>query len=123
ISTMPTYIKMQFWLIISFMVVIISGCHTPSTEKDLLTFVDGSGKYTSVKTTEDWKIKRKQVLLGMEEAMGKLPSREGLPPMDITYSDSLNTDNYTRYTIRFTVADGEILPAFLYIPHKKPAAG
>lgn len=94
-------------------------CKTYAIEKGLLTYLDESGKYKSVTNPEEWEIKRKQILMGMEAAMGELPSREGLPPMDIQYSDSLKETNYTRYSIRFTVAENEMLPAYLYIPDKK----
>lgn len=52
----------------------------------------------------------------MEAAMGPLPDLTHLPPMNIQYKDSLSTTLYTRYTIIFTVAENENLPAYLYLP-------
>ena len=63
--------------------------------------------------------KRKETLKNMEKAMGKLPKMSGLPPLDIQYIDSLKEATYTRYTIRFTVAENEQLPAYLYVPIQK----
>jgi dienelactone hydrolase len=55
----------------------------------------------------------------MQKAMGKLPTMSGLPPFAIHYTDSLKEPTYTRYTIRFTVAENEVLPAYLYVPVQK----
>ena len=59
---------------------------------------------------------RRRILKNMEKAMGKLPKRSDLQPLDIQVADSLKTDIYTRYTINFEVAENERVPAYLYIP-------
>lgn len=59
---------------------------------------------------------RRSILQNMEKAMGKLPKWSALPPLDIQVTDSLKADTYTRYTIQFTVAENERVPAYLYIP-------
>ncbi|MBO9592566.1 MAG: alpha/beta fold hydrolase [Niabella sp.] len=69
-----------------------------------------------VTTPAQWNKKRKAVLAHMQEAMGPLPRLKGLPPFDAHTLDSVVEDGYTRYTIRFTVAKGEELPALLYVP-------
>jgi len=69
-----------------------------------------------VKSEEDWKVKRLQILDRLELAMGGLPDTSNLPPMDIQYRDSLKTDTYTRYTISFTPAENEDVTAYLYVP-------
>jgi len=62
---------------------------------------------------------RRRILKNMEKAMGKLPNRSALPPMDIQVTDSLKANGYTRYTINFTAAENERIPAYLYIPMQK----
>jgi pimeloyl-ACP methyl ester carboxylesterase len=63
-----------------------------------------------------------EILEGMEAAMGFLPSRENLPPMNIQVLESQREPSYTRQSILLTVAKGEQLPAYLYLPHQeKPA--
>jgi len=57
----------------------------------------------------------------MEAVMGPLPDLTDLPPMNVQYVDSLETEKYIRHTIHFTVAENENLPAYLYLPtHTKP---
>ena len=57
------------------------------------------------------------MLDSLQAVMGTLPPVERLPAFDVQYRDSLKTDNYTRYTITFRVAENEYLPAYLYIPN------
>jgi poly(3-hydroxybutyrate) depolymerase len=59
---------------------------------------------------------RRRILTNMEKAMGKLPSRSALPPLNTQVTDSLKADTYTRYTINFSVAENERTTAYLYVP-------
>jgi pimeloyl-ACP methyl ester carboxylesterase len=85
----------------------------------LLMYKNGSGQNKVVKTIADWQKKRKQIIDGMQQAMGVLPDKTNLPDFNVQITDSLKEDNYTRYGITFTVAKGETLPAYLYIPHQQ----
>ena len=96
-------------------VLLTSGCTShPQTGGDVLAYHDGH----LVNNTDDWKKERAQILKGMEKAMGKLPSFSDLPPLNVEIKDSLSTNHYTRYTIHFTAARDEIVPAYLYIPFR-----
>ncbi|MDR6783938.1 alpha/beta hydrolase family protein [Pedobacter africanus] len=91
--------------------------------KDSLLYLTGkSGKTTVVRNLSDWQLKRKQIIEGMEQAMGKLPDRNHLPALNVQVIDSLAEPDHVRYTIRFTVAPDEILPAYLYIPRQRRKA-
>lgn len=85
----------------------------------LLYYIDKTGNRKPVHTIEEWNTRRLQILDSMQAVMGKLPERKHLPPFNTQVLDSLTTKTYTRYTIQFTVAAGETLPAFLYIPVKR----
>jgi acetyl esterase/lipase len=83
----------------------------------LLSYVDpADGRRKPVRTLQDWEIRRGELLDSVQALTGVLPSRSGLPPFDIQYLDSVHETAYTRYTLRFTVAEGEALPALLYVP-------
>lgn len=81
----------------------------------------------ATETTTVFGISRDSIKDSLQAVMGQLPDLENLPPMDIQYKDSLKTTNYIRYTIRFTVAENESLPAYVYMPlslkkqHQYPA--
>lgn len=115
-------------LFIAVSILYAGGCtsdskETTATKSDLLTYTNSSGAKIPVESPADWEQKRRQILEGMENGMGDLPDRSGLPSFDIQFTDSLKTDRYTRFTISFTVAENEKLPAYLYIPLKKVASG
>ncbi len=82
----------------------------------LLLFLSFSG---SAQNTSEINRKRAGILRNMEKAMGKLPERGDLPPLDIRVTDSLKQETYTRYTINFAVAPNERVPAYLYVPIQK----
>lgn len=87
--------------------------------KDSLLVYQGKSKQKKqVKTKAEWQLKRKQVLDRMQLVMGRLPDKKNLPALNIRVTDSIKEDNFTRYTIVFTVAENELLPADLYIPHQ-----
>jgi pimeloyl-ACP methyl ester carboxylesterase len=92
-----------------------------ATHPGLFSYRNFSGLKRSVDTiTKKWdEKKRQQIIKNMERAMGKLPRRSNLPALDIRVTDSLKEDTYTRYTITFTVAQNERVPAYLYIPFQK----
>lgn len=89
--------------------------HSEAQEK-VMIYTNSRGVVEPIKTKKQLAIKRQQILAGMEAGMGKLPDRTGLPDFNIQYTDSLKSDKYTRYSIRFTAAPNEQVTAYLYIP-------
>lgn len=103
--------------LLSILVVLSVECKNHrETSSSLLTYRKSTTEFEPVRTMSEWSRKRTQILEGMEEAMGKLPSFEGLPPFDVQVKDSVKEDLYTRYSIWITVAENERLPANLYMP-------
>jgi dienelactone hydrolase len=97
--------------------------------QSLLTYTKAKGEVVPVKTLFEWQIKRTQVLDSMQALFGTFPGDPNMPPFDsripglpafnTVIIDSIKTNLYTRYNIRFTVAKGEDVTAYLYIPLKK----
>lgn len=92
------------------------------TGNRLMQYRTANGQHQPVKTPEDWQHKRAEILLSMQEVMGTLPAKPMWTPV-ITYMDTLQTDHYTRFTVRLTVEKDETVPALLYLPQKKPVPG
>ena len=99
--------------------------------QSLLAYTDSAGQKLPVKTLFEWEIKRGQILDSMQALFGEFPGDPNLPPFDsqipalppfnTVIIDSIKTDFYTRYNIRFTVAKNEDVTAYLYVPLKKEA--
>mgnify|MGYP001122388247 CR=1 FL=1 len=116
-------------ILLSFCMASSAVSFSQSTGPDLLSYVDSKGRRAPVKTMFEWQIKRGQILDSMQALFGKLPDDPNLPPFNTRIpdlpafntiiTDSIKTIFYTRYNIRFTVAKGEDVTAYLYIPLKK----
>ena len=83
---------------------------------NLLIYIDAQGRRQPVKTPADWAIRRQHILLGMQEAMGPLPDRSKLPPLDVQIKDEQQGDGYTRLSITLLTEGQDRLPAHLYLP-------
>jgi pimeloyl-ACP methyl ester carboxylesterase len=73
-------------------------------------------KPDKIHTSSNRHSERLRILNNMEKVMGKLPKRSKLLPFDILITDSIREENFTRYTLTFSVAEKERLPVYLYIP-------
>ena len=69
-----------------------------------------------VKTAQDWAIRRRHILNGMQQAMGPLP-RDRLPPLDIVVREEIaEPGGVRRQTDHVASGDGDRVTAYLYIP-------
>jgi hypothetical protein len=98
------------------LVLFVTSCTQQQVTSELLSYLDTKGRQRPVVRIQDWEIKRNQMIDSMQAVMGSLPSLHPLPDFDVQYMDSLKDENYTRYLIKFRVAENEYLPSFLYIP-------
>ena len=63
--------------------------------RDLMVWRDAAGEHP-VKTPADWAKRRAHILLGMQQAMGKLPDRSHLPPLDVQVERDRTTARRSR---------------------------
>ncbi len=87
-----------------------------SDRSDLLFYIDLKGRKKPVTTLAEWQLKRRQILVGLQQAMGLMPDQSNLPDLDIQIIEQLKEHDYTRFTIHFTVAENERISAYLYVP-------
>jgi len=83
---------------------------------NLLVYRDAAGQEHPVRTPEDWAIRRRHILMGMQEAMGPLPDRSKLPPLDMQIKAEEKGDGFRRLTITLLTEGTDRLPAYLYVP-------
>jgi acetyl esterase/lipase len=98
-----------------------SGTARPIDHSRLLTCSMPDGQQRPVRTAEDWAIRRRQILAGMELAMGKLPDRSKLPPLDVKVAKRVEGDGFIRLEISYLAEANDRVPAFLYLPKGRPA--
>lgn len=92
----------------------------------VLKYKNDSCEEKVVSSLFEWELKREQIKDSLQALFGKLPPIPTIPPFkddseefplfNASVKDSLVTMHYTRYNIQFTVASGESVTAYLYIP-------
>jgi len=78
--------------------------------RSVLEFHDGR----SVKTPEDWRDRRQEILDFWHGIMGKWPSVIDKP--EIEYLENEHVENFTRYKVNVEIAPGRMQTAYLLIP-------
>src|SRR5690242_6517907 len=61
----------------------------------LLVYRDGENNEHPVRTKDDWLRRRRHILTGMEQAMGPLPDRSKLPPLDVRVGENFDGEGYS----------------------------
>lgn len=81
----------------------------------LLHITDNKGNCRRIETKKAWEKRREEIMKGMQEVMGELPSTEW-HRFRVQYTDSIKYETYTRYSIHFQVTPSEQVYAYLYKP-------
>lgn len=90
----------------------------------LLFHFDEEGQKHPVRTPEQWVIRRRHILSGMQQAMGPLPDRSKLVPLDMQVVETVEGNSFRRLNIHFRTEGMDRLPALLYLPKSRgPKAG
>jgi putative membrane-bound dehydrogenase-like protein len=83
---------------------------------DLSVYQADDGSLKPVKSADDWAIRRGQILKGMQEATGPLPSRENLPAFDVKITADERVNGVRRLSLNIDMGDNDRLPLDLYLP-------
>ena len=91
---------------------------TPSypDHSQLLAYRDLRGGEHAVRSADDWAIRRRHILAGMQQAMGPLPDRTKLAPLDVQVGERTEGNGFTRLKISFAAEEGDRVPAYLFLP-------
>jgi dienelactone hydrolase len=84
--------------------------------RQVMVVRDGDGNERPVRTAADWAIRRGHILDALQQAMGALPARDGLPPLDVQVADRERGRGFTRLSISFLAEKKDRVTAYLYLP-------
>ena len=87
----------------------------------LMVYWTPDGREHPVKTPADWSLRRHQILEGMQAAMGRLPERSRLPPLDVQITGRSEQNGLTRLELSYQAEENDRVPALLYLPQGRPA--
>lgn len=89
----------------------------PRLPRDNLLVFRGPGQEsTPVRTLEDWKKRRAEIVAGMQAVMGRLPGREKRCALDMKVEEEVDCGQYVRRLITYASEPGSRVPAYLLIP-------
>lgn len=84
---------------------------------DLLQFRGADGQLHRVATPAEWQNRRADILQGMQDVMGTLPSEDRRVPLDVKVEDETLAETYVRRLISYQSEPGSRTPAYLCIPN------
>ena len=82
----------------------------------LLEFHDANGAVQPVTSADEWQRRRAEILAGMQEVMGELPSRDQLVPLDPQVVEEVDAGTHVRRLVTYQSEAGSRTPAYLCIP-------
>lgn len=83
---------------------------------NLLEYRAEDGSIVPVRSIDDWKKRRAEILRGFEEVAGALPGAEKRVPLDVRIEEEVDFGTYVRRRITYAAEPGSRVPAHLYIP-------
>ena len=86
--------------------------------ENLLVYRGPDGARKPVATTEDWLLRRGEIIAGMQAVMGRLPGPEKRCPLDMRVEEEVDCGSYVRRAITYCSEPGSRVPAYLLIPKK-----
>ncbi|MCA9264852.1 MAG: alpha/beta fold hydrolase, partial [Planctomycetales bacterium] len=94
---------------------------TPSTPHVDIDHTDPSfyvqdARRRVIETPLDWGVRRQDLLVGMQRAMGELPGCERRVPLDVHVESTERTDKYRRIKLTYRSSPETRVPAFLLVP-------
>jgi len=87
----------------------------PTDKQNLLVYYDDAHMPHAIRTPADWEIRRAQIIFNMSLVMGP-PPKPSMLPVDVRVMETVETPTYRRQKISYQGADGDRVPAYLFIP-------
>ena len=84
----------------------------------VMYYIDNNGQERAVKSRADWEKRRRDIITGVEAAMGRLPDRSALGPVQFEVVAGSRTETATifREKLKIDVGEGDGVPAWLLVP-------
>jgi Prolyl oligopeptidase family len=91
-----------------------------NNHRDLTYFVGTDGQPQPIQSVADWQLRRTHILNGLQQAMGALPDRTALGPVQYQVLTEVHEEKYTLKKLELQVGHGDKLLAWLLVPKLVP---
>src|SRR5690606_34091001 len=117
------YSKLSYFLCLGFW--LLNGqVLKAQNEKSISQFyLSNTEEWVTFSDPGDWEYCRWKIERGMESVMGSLPDRNSLPGVEMKIIQSVDSPMYVMHTIEYQAFEDEWVPAYLYLPKRKPVSG
>ena len=88
--------------------------------QDLLYYLDAKGSKHPISKPADWEKRREHILANMQRAMGPVPDVNSKVPLQPVTLESASVDGISRQKIKYQTEAGDVVHAFLFVPHIRP---
>jgi hypothetical protein len=90
---------------------------------NLLEYRNAQGEIAPVRSIAEWRLRRAEIIAGMQQVMGPLPGPAKRVPLDIRTEEEKDFGAYVRRRITYQSEPGSRVPAHLFIPKEALAGG
>jgi pimeloyl-ACP methyl ester carboxylesterase len=85
--------------------------------QDLSYYLSADGQKHAIKSKDDWEFRRRHILAGVQQVMGKLPQPERPVPLDVKELESVHVGKFTRKKLSYhTDSADRRVDAYLLVP-------
>ncbi|MCA9081770.1 MAG: acetylxylan esterase, partial [Planctomycetaceae bacterium] len=104
------------FVVITQMFVVTTSHAQRLPRENLLVYRDAAGNVQPVSSVEEWQLRRREVIVGMQKIMGALPGDEKRCSLDVEIEEEVDCGTYVRRRISYASEPGGRVPAYLLIP-------
>jgi hypothetical protein len=83
---------------------------------NLMVYRNEGNELRPVRTVDDWRKRRAEIVEGMQAVMGKLPGAEKRCPLAMKVEEEVDCGSYVRRLITYASEPGSRVPAYLLVP-------
>jgi pimeloyl-ACP methyl ester carboxylesterase len=118
--------KMLSAMVLSWFAGLFVSWQVPSSppfypdKSKLLVIRDAEGEH-AITSPSDWAQRRSHIVSNMQLVMGPLPDASRKVPLDVRVEEEAREEKFTRRKLTFAVEKDDRVPAYLLIPHERPA--
>ena len=81
-----------------------------------LQYRTSAGEISTAKTKEEWLLRRREIIEGAEQIMGRFPTVEKRCPLEMRVEEEADCGSYVRRRITYVSEPGSRVPAYLCLP-------
>jgi len=88
--------------------------------QDLMRVLSSAGDPQPIRSLDDWRTRRRHILDGLQQVMGRLPDRSRRVPLEIQTVETVQLKRVSRRKLTFQTDHSQRVSAYLFLPAAGP---